>query len=94
MDVTTIARKVVSKVCHFKTAAVTLAVCAFASFGIPAFAQETAKDITLTVPEINYAGVASSLMTSLIPVVLAAIGIGLSIWVITLLYRMFRSMGK
>ena len=61
-------------------------------FGSSAFAQM--NDITLTVPEINYASVASELMTSLVPVVLAAIGIGLSIWVITLLYRLFRSMGK
>jgi len=62
-------------------------------FGSSAFAQ-TPSDITLTVPEINYASVASELMTALVPVVLAAIGIGLSIWVITLLYRLFRTMGR
>lgn len=48
------------------------------------------EDITLSVPEINYGSVASQLMSALVPVVLTAIGIGLSIWVLWICSLRFR----
>lgn len=73
----------VSKVCRFKAGITAALVAAVMSFPYLAMAQT--NDITLSVPEIDYGSVASQLMTALVPVVLAAIGIGLSIWIVILL---------
>ena len=92
MDVKKIFRGAVSKVSQFKTGLTALMVSAIMS--VPYLASAQTNDVTLDVPDINYGGIASQLMAYLIPVVLAAIGVGLSIWIVCLLYRLFRSMGK
>lgn len=92
MDVKKVFFNAVSKVRQFK-AGVTAALVA-GVMSVPFLASAQTNDVTLSVPEINYGSVATQLMTALVPVVLAAIGIGLSIWIITLLYRMFRTLGR
>ena len=84
--------RTISKVNQYKTGLTAMLVAAVMS--VPYLASAQTNDVTLTVPEINYGGIASQLMTALVPVVLAAIGIGLSVWCVVLLYRMFRSIGK
>ena len=84
--------RTVSKVNQYKTGLTALLVAAIMS--VPYLASAQSNDITLEVPDINYGGIASQLMGYLVPVVLAAIGVGLSIWIVCLLYRLFRSLGK
>jgi hypothetical protein len=88
-----VVKSVVSRVVSCRAAVTGALVAAVMALPCLVFAQ-TSQPITLTVPDVDYASVATQLMTALVPVVLAAIGIGLSIWCIVLLYRLFRNIGK
>ena len=95
MDVTKICSSVVSKFNQIKTRLMVaaLALSAAVVCGPSAFAQ-TATTIPVDVPDLDYAGVATSLLTAIIPGLVAAIGLGLSIWGLAFIYRKFKAMGR
>lgn len=95
MDVTQVCKSVVSKFNAVKTRVMVASVVGLSAVlsCSSAFAQ-TGEDVTVSVPDINYAGVATSVMTALTPAIVAAIGLGLSIWAISFIYRKFKAMGR
>ncbi|MDR1960231.1 MAG: hypothetical protein LBQ54_14515 [Planctomycetaceae bacterium] len=71
---------------------------AFALLGIttvlcsPIFAQNGTVDVQI--PDVDYAGVITSVLGYAATAILAAIGLGLSIWGARYLYRLFKGMAK
>ena len=62
---------------------------------VTTFAQaQTPMPVQVDIPNIDYPGIATSLLTALTPALVAAIGLGLSIWGISFIYRKFKSMGR
>jgi len=93
MDVKKVCSSVVSKFSQLKTKLTVAAVCCTtALLGGSAFAVP--GDVAVAIPDINYGGVATSVLTALTPGIVAAIGLGLSIWGVTFIYRKFKQMGK
>jgi len=83
----------VSKFKSAKTSATALIVAAVV--GVTTFAQaQTPMPVSVDIPNIDYPGIATSLLTALTPALVAAIGLGLSIWGISFIYRKFKSMGR
>ena len=69
----------VSKFQCAKTSATALIVAAVVS--VTTFAQaQTPMPVSVDIPNIDYPGIATSLLTALTPALVAAIGLGLSIW--------------
>ena len=84
---------VVSKLECFKTSATAMIVATVVS--VTTFAQaQTPVPVQVDIPSIDYPGIATSLLTALTPALVAAIGLGLSIWGISFIYRKFKSMGR
>ena len=84
---------IVSKFQSVKTSATALIVAAVVS--VTTFAQaQTPMPVQVDIPSIDYPGIATSLLTALTPALVAAIGLGLSIWGISFIYRKFKSMGR
>ena len=82
---------IVSKFQSVKTSATALIVAAVVS--VTTFAQAQTP-VPVDIPSIDYPGIATSLLTALTPALVAAIGLGLSIWGISFIYRKFKSMGR
>ena len=55
---------------------------------------QTPITIPVDVPEFDYAGVATTLLSMIGVVAAAAIGLGLSIWCVRFVYRLFKSMAR
>ena len=88
-----ISQCVLSKFRSMKTSATALIVAAVVS--VTMFAQaQTPMPVQVDIPNIDYPGIATSLLTALTPALVAAIGLGLSIWGISFIYRKFKSMGR
>jgi len=84
---------IVSKFRSAKTSATALIVAAVVS--VTMFVQaQTPMPVQVDIPSIDYPGIATSLLTALTPALVAAIGLGLSIWGISFIYRKFKSMGR
>jgi len=62
--------------------------------GVTTFAQAQPMPVNVDIPDIDYPGIATSVLTALVPALVAAIGLGLSIWCIAFIYRKFKSMGR
>jgi hypothetical protein len=58
----------------------------------PLYAQSQTIDVQ--VPDLDFAGVGTSVLSAVVPGLVAAIGLGLSVWAISFIYRKFKSMGK
>ena len=84
---------VVSQLCSAKSSMTGLLVAAVVS--VTTFAQaQTPTPVQVNIPDIDYPGIGTSLLTALVPALDAAIGLGLSIWGISFIYRKFKSMGR
>lgn len=98
MDVKKMCSYVVSKATQVKTGVTGLMVAAVcgvtALLGSSSAYAQTSQTIDVNVPDLDYAGVATSMLTAVVPGLIAAIGLGLSIWGLAFIYRKFKSMGK
>ena len=93
MDVKKSILCVASKVNQVKSYLMVAAIVGMSAIcGSSAFAQSTT--IPVDVPDLDFAGVATDLLAAVIPGLVAAIGLGLSIWGIAFIYRKFKSMGR
>jgi len=84
---------VVSKFRSARSCVTGLIVAAVVSVTTLASAQ-TPVSVNVDVPNIDYASIGTSLFSALTPALVAAIGLGLSIWAIAFIYRKFKSMGR
>lgn len=75
---------------------VCMALAAVAVFGFSTLGYCVGEDaITIqTLDVAPFTDAATSIWTTLKPVIFAAGGLGLSIWVITMVFRKFKSMGR
>ena len=84
---------VVSKFQSFKTSATALIVAAVVS--VTTFAQaQTPMPVQVDIPNIDYPGIATSMLTALTPALVAAIGLFLSAWSLIWFYRKFKSVAS
>ncbi len=90
---------VVSKFRQVKTGVTGLMVAAVTGTmvlvgGSGAFAQGTPVEVDIAIPDIDYGGVATNVLAAVVPGLVAAIGLGLTIWAISFIYRKFKQMGR
>ena len=85
--------RVVSKFHQWKVGLTGLLVAVIAGVASLASAQAPAP-VNVAIPDIDYPGIATSMLSALTPAIVAAIGLGLSIWGISFIYRKFKSMGR
>ena len=72
------------------------ALVAFAVIAVlcPAWCHAAPETVTVNMPEIDFASVATGLITKITPALVAAIGLGLGIWGFRWVYKTFRSMAR
>ena len=93
MDVSKVVSCVVSQAAKVKSYLMVAAIVGMSALcGSSAFAQSTT--IPVDVPDLDYAGVGTALLAAVIPGLVAAIALGLSIWGLAFIYRKFKGMGK
>jgi hypothetical protein len=74
----------------------TILVLALMGLAVPGLLLAAADPVEIPVHELSFdfAGFASGLFNSAIPIFAAAIGVGLAFWIVPMLVRKFKSMGK
>jgi uncharacterized integral membrane protein len=80
--------------CNFlsKSYSVLAAVMVFALSGLALAADESA--VSVVMPDITWGTIASQIITALTSVAVVGIGVGISVWVLTLVPRLFKRSTK